>query len=730
MAASYYLFTELSSLGTQTSRAFGDIATNGGTDDLYRVDSWHPVSADAGAYAICDGIVMAQPATGSANHINLILKPTQQPQIYPGQISFIIYKGIKKSSLIDGNGDIAVHNTTSLTEILWRSMDAQNASKAFVDPNHTPEVPKQKHIGFEYAAGTTLIETNFFAKDDVQLPPVSGGIKIGEFEGGSVEAGIEIVFETLGNEATMDDARHYIAPQATVPEHLIKVAPNTGIPLGNQADRVANLKEREKVLTYMDVAALYGSQLPTREGIIDPALPNKTSPIRHMDLKLAVGKFLNKNKIYIDIRNQFGNSFNYYQNQGDHYQIDITDTGVGPDWTYSSGVNYYEKWPILALDISAVANVPGGLVNNLHSLWLSVQNIKDWDTTLYSFAGHLAADTLQGYRNLNYVSLPSQPSTSPLQGYTASFRLDLWTETNESIGVLLNPNNNDDVNFTANYVRLVLGKDIVTAAVDTGTNLADRNHYLEYLFPISDFIEPVNQSANTIITRSYKNGAFVDRNSAVMTDNRNIYPTDIGIAFDNSNVTLYAYQGKDAAYFARDRVQSYFSIVSTNRIADVDFLYTLAEADAHISWRVKKVSKSFVDINAAVPVTIEEFEALGYETDYAENEIKSGFDPDKLTAVVLTKQEFQAIKLQIANGDFVPNSRVFLNLVGDAAFGASVIEEDKTVVRAPAMRLVGIRKQPQPNDHLLERHEVDVVPLVTAIDGSQFDPWGAEPESD
>lgn len=93
---------ELSTVGTaQTlSNAFGpDQLTSGSTK--FRVTSTLNTSADEKVFAICKGNVLVVPQIGSSTLVNLVLKPYKQPSSRL-PIRYFIYRGVKKSSIIDG----------------------------------------------------------------------------------------------------------------------------------------------------------------------------------------------------------------------------------------------------------------------------------------------------------------------------------------------------------------------------------------------------------------------------------------------------------------------------------------------------------------------------------------------------------------------------------------------------------------------------------------------------
>ncbi len=133
----FYFFTELNTLNTQIGgEAFGPI-----DDTNYQVTSRHiSVGGVANAYAVCNGFVLVQQSKAASNLVNLILRPTEQPNTGLPKIQFYIYKGIQKSSLINA-AEVAAATTNDLTQLLWDSQAKRNKSiekSTGTNPNENP----------------------------------------------------------------------------------------------------------------------------------------------------------------------------------------------------------------------------------------------------------------------------------------------------------------------------------------------------------------------------------------------------------------------------------------------------------------------------------------------------------------------------------------------------------------------------------------------------------------
>ena len=115
-----HFFTDIDLLQGQTgAQSFGaKVASNG--NDIFQVTSQHSASASPKAYAVCKGKILVQPDEAEPLLVNIILKPEHQPANCP-PILYYIYRGILKSSLVDG--DIIIPDTDNEANTLTKSIN-------------------------------------------------------------------------------------------------------------------------------------------------------------------------------------------------------------------------------------------------------------------------------------------------------------------------------------------------------------------------------------------------------------------------------------------------------------------------------------------------------------------------------------------------------------------------------------------------------------------------------
>ena len=131
--ANFYFFTDPTLLNAQVAgQSFGPAG------DQFRVTDVHTSSsaADIPAFAICDGRICAQADAGGT--LSLILKPSEQPPFAFPFISYIIYKGIDPTSLL--NGDVLATTPPEFNRLI------DDVRKTWQNNGHSSD-PKKETLG-------------------------------------------------------------------------------------------------------------------------------------------------------------------------------------------------------------------------------------------------------------------------------------------------------------------------------------------------------------------------------------------------------------------------------------------------------------------------------------------------------------------------------------------------------------------------------------------------------
>lgn len=369
--AKFYFFSDPALLDSQVAaQAFGPAGASAGKDQ-FRVTDLHrrnvSSSADVPAFAICDGVICAQEANDGT--LSLILKPTEQPPFDFPFISYIIYKGIDPASIIkNGVIDTSKAGVNKLVASIQKSWAANSntgdPTRECLGLHLTPTSTAVDYPDLDlskYANGEALDRLFYQGDGKFQLPLVRGGWPIGIFS--SASFGLEIIVERIAYQPKIALARKL--------ENVIEV--DSLDPLityaSNDATYFMHWHAKEECLNFMDPCAFWGSFFATSlrvwdagsadfgrktgSGIYDVALFGATSG----DQPGIDGNFCNRNRAYVDIRNEHGYSLNYYKADGDTIQATL-DENADID---GSEINYYASgWPSFSVDGSPPVALPSG----------------------------------------------------------------------------------------------------------------------------------------------------------------------------------------------------------------------------------------------------------------------------------------------------------------------------------------------------------------------------------
>ena len=332
----FYFFTDIDLLNAQTaSEAFGSVPNAETTE--FRVTSMHSAAliGTRRAFAICNGIVKAQTVTDitTPELINLIIKPFNPGLIDGIDIKYIIYRGVLKSSLINGN-EIAPANTNDLTNQIWLNQQICNSASGSTG-NPSIEI---LGLDFDNNAASDSIDLLFYnGQNDFCSQYVSTGHYIGNFYNSNF--GIQIILNDKNSNIPLSVVRSL--------DHVISVPAFPGIS-SQQPDKYINKSLREEVLNYIDPCAFYGmhyfSGIHIRNSNNQEVkYSNKTT--NNLYNEILKEKFINHDVIYLDIRNRNNYSYVYYEDYD--FNSEVKDFTIEDNNNNSITRSYTtDDWPI------------------------------------------------------------------------------------------------------------------------------------------------------------------------------------------------------------------------------------------------------------------------------------------------------------------------------------------------------------------------------------------------
>jgi hypothetical protein len=351
MGSKFYFFTDPTLLEPQTAQqAYGHAGTSAAGKDQFGVTDLHQRKSgstdNVPAFAVCNGLLCAQAIPAPPGHsatLNLILRPLEQPPFDFPYVEYVIYRGIDPNSLLDATGKLNLANPTQndLIEFI-RSRILKLATASGTQ--------EAKYIGLDrvHDAGAGAdggvfgdakpIDHLFRYPGGAELPIVQAGWKLGEFLAASF--GIEVVVQTYGAQPKLGWARGDTTA-------LIEVDTLGASATDNEKYR--NRLARETIGCFVDPCAFWGMffhsglffRYPAQPA--DDRKPLKGKPLCDKLFAAAEQRFMNRDRLYLNVRNETGYSYNFYGNYQDAAENSLQ---IGPDSGNLVMKKYGDGWPI------------------------------------------------------------------------------------------------------------------------------------------------------------------------------------------------------------------------------------------------------------------------------------------------------------------------------------------------------------------------------------------------
>ncbi|HYR28257.1 MAG TPA: hypothetical protein VEU30_07300, partial [Thermoanaerobaculia bacterium] len=363
-----FVFADMAPLSQTAQQTFGPVVDPmdaNATMNRYRATALFTSASEVKAYAVTNGLVAIQRDPANNDTVNLFLRPLRQPVARLTPVKYFVYRGLKLTDWLRGSSAADAKfirdeaGSPPFLASVWQAFKAQN-----------PGVPDMPSTVFGYddaQPGTDLLDDIFFRVGaTMQLPLAVEGMELGKFDH-TKPFGFEIVIEEGDYAPTLDYAR-----KASY-EIDITMLPN------GFARRI----KQEEILNFIDPAAFYGLHMHPGGLVRAPASVTHKGQDVYTNV---VSKFLTKNRLYIDIRNENGGSLNFQRNYdagGNQLQRGLTAGALTAQPYATSG------WPIVSFDNNTFANTP----NDYNEIHLRLPRNDNENPVLYLAHGQLLADS-------------------------------------------------------------------------------------------------------------------------------------------------------------------------------------------------------------------------------------------------------------------------------------------------------------------------------------------------
>ncbi|MBW8242523.1 hypothetical protein K1F50_06890 [Muricauda oceani] len=481
---------------------------------------------------------------------------------------------------------------------------------------------------------TEFVETIVFLNDGLQLPLVKAGCQLGKFIGGGgtgTPAGFQIILDRVGYEPTLGWVRSE--------DDVVAVNNLTANPTAVQTFQ--HWHEKEQILTYLDPAALYGCAQANGHKIKVYQNDADDSGTK-MDASSAVSLFHNKNCCYIDIRNDFNYSFNYYSQYVNSLELGFEQSGT-EDFLVSS-VDYYANWPLLRL---LEKSVPAGSKSRI-LMKLPIHDVAGYNARYFlrSYT-HKFLEKAEWtfFQELNYLD----SAGAVRKDFCEEVFVEAWVSDDDFLG--------------ANYFSLKYGKVQVSELND---DIISRRNQYDLVFPL----DMKNLIGDDILDDGdFKVSLYSSENAPIVLKNfldisNEYYTQYIGIARDKYNTTFFSFPDR-IGYESGRRLKFPFGIIQqgkydnsafleefeyTSGTESLGFLEVLPKRTLDSALVLKKVAKDFKG-------QLEEF--LYYLNTAPAQDNKFAIDAKKFHALTLSNEEYDTV-MALAASDFDQGYKIFL----------------------------------------------------------------------
>lgn len=330
-----HFFCELTNLPTE-SESFGPIpvGSNPDYDKQFNIGSKFSLSQEIKAFACQDGMMIVRQSSNS-DLVNVIIKPTKAQDINFTSVKYYVYRGLLKCSFIDTSGDITPVASTN-TEFIDRFWQNWDDYKSDTNQPSLPD-PTPQALGYDTTLPGTLNIGSIYnnSQTDVRAVQVKEGEWIGDF--GTLEP---VVFEVIVDTDHLKVDLDYLS-------QLQNIVDVTGLPDSTSEEQFSLKVKKEEILYYVDPSAFFGMHY--RSGINVSSYNGTTKDTEKKKRDNLVDdvlvKFLNKTRVYIDVRSEYGYSYNFYQNYGDS-NGNLIRVKASNETNFNDDPYYTFGWPI------------------------------------------------------------------------------------------------------------------------------------------------------------------------------------------------------------------------------------------------------------------------------------------------------------------------------------------------------------------------------------------------
>lgn len=464
-----HFFTDPNALSQVSGQAFGPA----GADEFWLTTRFSVSGAKA--FAICKGVVLVQPQTGSTDLVNLILRPYEQP-ITGFNIKYFIYRGLKKSDFFITNKVLPA--ATGSSDFITKVNNSFASFYNSVSPGQPLPDFLAKYIGFDPAiqddalplsdfffkeseyvqSGQEFIEQGEFA---FELPLIHKGASLGSFANG--ECGIDIVLN-YGDYKLPSPNDEFLFDLAYARASKVKIELLAG--MSNYEKKL----KREQIFQFLDAAAYFGFHAMDggAVGVNSGSMVEKKGEAIYTDV---VSKFFTKNRLYLYIQSDRTRSYNFYGNYTLPDSVNDLNIGIGAAALVEKAYGV-DGWPLY------IDDAPRGHNESKNSLYFQLSSDSDSNVNrmLYGQVAQIVNAQHNNFCGADDLQLPTDPDGIPSE----------WTKIIEISNPATGPNG-AKLNIASFNILLYQGR---IYAYEAGEEV-DENSETVKIYDIPNFFDDV-----------------------------------------------------------------------------------------------------------------------------------------------------------------------------------------------------------------------------------------------
>ncbi len=305
------------------------------------------------AYACQKGQVIVVTSLFNADRVNVILKPTTVHKVNLKPVKYYIYRGLAKDSFLDAFGDVKgsiAGSNSDFLEQFWKYWTEIVGGA----------IPSKEDIGFADNIPTSVTDVNLLFKNIVapqnNLTILARSIE----EGGSLGEWVQAVSGTpIELEIVFDVDPSYIDIDY-IRADTGNINLSTEVQAVNNAPSSSALLEAEfilkvaktKVFNHIDPAAFFGMHYKVGVGYYNSTTGLSDLVLNTVLYSEVLKVFDTKNRVYIDIRSEWGYPYNFYENYADgtgkNIKIKSKNTPTFTEETYNKSF----EWPLYYVELT------------------------------------------------------------------------------------------------------------------------------------------------------------------------------------------------------------------------------------------------------------------------------------------------------------------------------------------------------------------------------------------